>query len=649
MSSIFGVFSKHGNSIEQGILSKTMDKLGYWKPDESGIWMDDDLFLGQHTLRTTPESLHERLPFFESENQYCIVSDSRLDYREDIIRQICESWSPNDIITDSDIILRAYHKWGKECVKHLYGDFSFVIWDACNRQLFCARDHFGCRPLFYFNNQDYFAFSTEIKGLLNLPFVPNVLDDNWIVDSLLTIYPNKSTAPYKQISRLEPAHYIAIKSTSLEIKQFWELELNEKYSNLDEKEAALKLRKLLSKSVQNRVRTINDVGIELSGGLDSSSVTAIAKKYVPLLGKRIVAFTQILPSILQSTTYPFEDELLLSKKIVDTFKIDQHRLISGNESGVLDAIYRSLKILGYPSIEGYSVMSDSLFSTAKDSGVNVVLSGFGGDQGVTNQAKRYLNDLAREWKWRKLLKEISSGSKGQEKNIYKILIKKILIAKVPYISLIRKRHVLLGYYRKEKYDSLALNEVYEKCLEAKKRFKEFHKLKDQQSLLEKQRDNIQNNFLSQRIENTFLLAQSARLEYRYPFLDVKLIEFYHSLPSTLKYKNGVGRYIIRKAMEDILPSEICWRDDKSFATIPNVQVRFKIDIEAFNEIIQESSKKNKYHYVDYPKMHEMIGKIQSRDNKHNLKYQPNLFFNHMKVIVLQKWQREGKIDIGIKC
>ena len=145
------------------------------------------------------------------------------------------------------------------------------------------------------------------------------------------------------------------------------------------------------------------------------------------------------------------------------------------------------------------------------------------------------------------------------------------------------------------------------------------------------------------------MAQQHGIEYRYPFLDVKLVEFFYSLPSEYKFKNGMGRYLFRMAMEEILPEKIRMRNDKGGNTIPNVFARVLKDEEIFREIIEEGRLKNQYHYVDYDKLHEMLDSFKNTGGSIRKDYGLRAFQSPLSVLILQKWQREGEIDIGIKC
>jgi len=155
--------------------------------------------------------------------------------------------------------------------------------------------------------------------------------------------------------------------------------------------------------------------------------------------------------------------------------------------------------------------------------------------------------------------------------------------------------------------------------------------------------------LVNRIDNSYVIGNSYGIEYRYPFLDVKLIQFYFDLPAKFKYKDGFGRYVFRKAMEEYLPKEIQWRRDKVGITIPNLQYRIQKDIGLIKQMINEEINPNSFTYFDKKKMLKMARSIERRGKGRKICFGPRILIYAIQILILQKWQREGKIDIGIKC
>jgi len=134
-------------------------------PDGVGAWHDGPVALGHRMLWTTPESLHEQQPTVNSAADLVITADARIDNRKELIDLLRPArMSPNPI-TDSELILAAYERWGHDCPEHLAGDFAFAIWDRRNRRLFCARDRFGIRPFYFFESPTGFVvFGSEIRA-----------------------------------------------------------------------------------------------------------------------------------------------------------------------------------------------------------------------------------------------------------------------------------------------------------------------------------------------------------------------------------------------------------------------------------------------------------------------------------------------------
>jgi asparagine synthase (glutamine-hydrolysing) len=166
---------------------------------------------------------------------------------------------------------------------------------------------------------------------------------------------------------------------------------------------------------------------------------------------------------------------------------------------------------------------------------------------------------------------------------------------------------------------------------------------------ERQAKELHRNGIVDRIENSYCIGKSYGIEYRYPLLDVKLIEYYYNLPTILKYKNGIGRYLLRKAIEDLVPDELCWRTQSISNTIPNHQYRIEKDMKIFRALILECREILGYHYFDYDKLFEMAELVEKRGRGKRICFGPRLFIYAIQILILQKWQREGKIDIGIKC
>ncbi|GAH11488.1 unnamed protein product, partial [marine sediment metagenome] len=249
----------------------------------------------------------------------------------------------------------------------------------------------------------------------------------------------------------------------------------------------------------------------------------------------------------------------------------------------------------------HAMNSDLLFEVAGNLCTTVIFSGLGGDEGVTNNGSGYFNELISHGQHTKLRDNIKRIAYRRGSRSYWQLIKLYINYYAPWVLSLYKKD-----WRKATYRSFALQKSLARKYRMKRRFfyTKFPPGKPDVRAIQFFRLMYPNK--SERIEETSLLAQQHGIEYRYPFLDVKLLEFFYSLPSEYKYKDGMGRYLFRKAMEEILPEKIRMRTDKGGNTIPNVFARVLKDEEIFREIIEEGRLKNHYHYVDYDKLDDML-------------------------------------------
>ena len=156
MSAIAGLMHLDRHPVDIGHLQKMIHTLAHRGPDGTDLWCDGQIGLGHCLLQTTPESLSEKLPLSNPSQTLVLTADARIDNRTDLIQQLSLDTPEN--ITDSDLILATYEQWGDACPEYLIGDFAFAIWDATHQHLFCARDHFGVKPFFYYGSGQLFCF-----------------------------------------------------------------------------------------------------------------------------------------------------------------------------------------------------------------------------------------------------------------------------------------------------------------------------------------------------------------------------------------------------------------------------------------------------------------------------------------------------------
>ena len=299
MSGICGIVSSDAAPVDRSLLEKMTVSMEYRGPDARSVWHGDRAGFGHTLLRTTFESESERQPLCV-DGRYWITADARIDGRSELKRKLAGRRGVSDALTDAELILHAYSKWEERCVDHLIGDFVFAIWDGDRKRLFCARDHFGIKPFFYSVRGHCLVFSNTLDCVRLHPGVSNALDDLAIADFLL-FGTNQNTwgTAHADVRRLAPAGCLTWSKDGLEIRKYWSLSSGASVSYRKTNDYVEHFRELLAKSVEDRLRTFK-AGVEMSGGLDSTSVAAMATKVLAQKGRAfdLRAFTIVYDRLI---------------------------------------------------------------------------------------------------------------------------------------------------------------------------------------------------------------------------------------------------------------------------------------------------------------------------------------------------------------
>jgi len=278
MSGIVGIVNRDGGPIDRELLREMTQSLANRGPDAQEVWLGGAVGFGHTLLRTTAESNLEKQPV-TLEGQVWITADARVDRREELIHELQSAGrevSKNS--TDPELILHAYQAWDELCLERLLGDFSFGIWDARQRRLFCARDHFGVKPFYYSLVKDTFLFSNTLKCLRLSPAVSGTLNDAAIADFLLfDDNQNPATTTFRDIQRLPAGHFLVCSRQQFRIERYWSLPVEEPIYYKRAGDYVEHFLELLRTTVRDRLRA-DRAGVFMSGGLDSTALAATAQE-----------------------------------------------------------------------------------------------------------------------------------------------------------------------------------------------------------------------------------------------------------------------------------------------------------------------------------------------------------------------------------
>ena len=523
-----------------------MGELESLTPARSGAAVQGVCAIGQLQANTTPESRYEAVP--EQSEGYLLAVDGRIDNRDEVRTQL--DISPDPVVTDSDLILAAYDRWGRNCPEHLVGAYAFAIWDINEERLFCARDHVGIRPFFYADTDDVFAFASEMSPLLNREFVSDDIDEIAVGDFLLGFLNTPERTFYEDIRTLPPAHWAIVDANSIEIQRYWSL--NGPEIDLDSDEAYLEeFRNRFEQAVRARLRSPADVrvGSTLSGGLDSSSISCVADA---LVDDPLPTFSVTFDDI------PGSDESEYIDAVHEHLDFDSH-FVRGENRSPFQHADEMLDRLDEPNIPNTLYIHWEMYRSASNADVRILLDGFGGDQTISHGLARF-PELAVKRHPLKLSLEMWKYTRRFDSTLRWLLYDRLMKPLEPDgIRHFRREHFGTGDPVANRSDVIDESFVNRIDLQSHARKRESRRRGTTQA---DHRRILGDGSQATGLEVANLSAATFGIEPRYPFFDRRLMEFCFRTPGHLKFRDGWRRWILRNALSDVLPAKIRDRTTK---------------------------------------------------------------------------------------
>lgn len=572
MSAIVGIYYRGDREVELNQLTKMTDILAHRGSDGVDAWCEANVGLGHRMLFSTPESLHERLPFVDSTGDYVITADARIDNREELLSQLDFGEISPEKIADSQIILAAYKEWGDECPDKLLGDFAFAIWDKPQQQLFCARDHFGVKPFYYYDSSEIFSFATEIKAIFTQSEIPREINEVRIGDYLASLFHDKEITSYIDVLRLPPASWLKVNAEGKEIQTYWTLDPNREIMMDSDEEYAAKFREIFTEAVRCRLRSAYQVGTTLSGGLDSSSITCVARNLLQeQQAPPLHTFSGVFEKLEEC------DERKYINPIIEQEGLKPH-FINCDNINPFDELDRVMWHQDEAFFAPHWFMSWKIYGEVKKEGVRIILDGFDGDTTVSH-GLGYLNELAEAGKWLKFARQTKAYTDINRGSFTKLFwryfrhhgIKPIIdIDKYSPLNIVK--YFNRFFYPPNKSVSEVppktadiVNHKFASRIELSKRILAWRKVKPYMGQEEKARhyNNISSGLCSLALEEMDKFMAARSIEPRYPFWDKRLVEYCLSLPTEQKLNLGWNRVVMRRGMNDTIPEIVRWRASKT--------------------------------------------------------------------------------------
>ena len=658
MSAICGLLHLDGRPPSDAVAAMSA-AMAHRGADGSGIWSDDRIGLAHRMLHSTPESVTERQPVVLQSRQLVLVADARIDNRDELVRAL--GIAEHGSLSDSEIILAAYARWGEDCVQRLLGDFAFAIWDGAAPSLFCARDAMGVKPFYYFASPRLFAFASEIKALLTVPGIEPVIDPEQVALYLDWHHEDRSATMYRGLLRLPAAHTMRVTSRGIALRRYWDVGNASDVRFARDGEYIEAFRSHFASSVQARMRSAHPIGATLSGGLDSSSIVCMSRELRGTAAPPLHTFSLIFPD-LPDRELRVIDERGFVDAVVRAGGVEPHFIRGDTLSPMRDA-RRILWHLDEPYSTPNLYLHCGLFEAAQASGVRVLLDGFDGDSVVSHGFGR-LAGLARARQWDVLDHEIRAFSAHHEKApalaLHQFVLPELArlarrIRPMAWYRMAREVTGRFGLSRREIALRFGVLPLLPASLRRVSRMLKPNLTADRDVLVpdlartmrrhRREAERTRRRSLAEREEHvkglahplfqlTLEIADKAAtafgVEPRYPFFDRRLIEFCVGLPESQKFDGGWPRLLFRRAMEGILPREIQWRSSKANLG-PNFHRRFQtIDLaerEAFDETVLLP-------YVQVDKLGEMLRRYRGARESDRTTAHATLLF---RAAILEMW------------
>ncbi len=506
-------------------------------PDGSGIFLDDNISLGHDRLSIIDLSVAAGQPMRRN-GRYSIVFNGEIYNYLELKVELKNSYKFSNQ-SDTEVILAAYQKWGRDCVKKFNGIFAFAIWDAQEKELFLARDHIGVKPLYYFFDGQKFIFASEIKAILEHN-VPRSVDREAFNFYFHLYYVPEPLTMFSGIKKLPAASYASFKSNKLVIEKYWEVS---DFTNLTNKEEAReKIRIIFNDSVKHQLIADRPVGIFLSGGIDSTAVLGAASA---IIGNQIKTFS--VGFNVEDQADKFNADFNLARQTAKYYNTEHYELlISGKD--ILNNLDKIVWHLDEPNFNPTAGAMFLLSKMAKRE-VAVVLGGDGGDELFGGYPRYYASRL------------ISYFQK----------LPKVIQKIVPQASKLRlgenASRVMAFLCEKQSELDKAINqdlvrgEMVAKNLQARY----FGNQKDYAGDFEKLFMNLdrQSWLVVESLNRSDKMTMSQGLEARVPILDYRLVELSMRIPTAWKFnlwgnslKNFKGKNIWREAIREYLPTHV---------------------------------------------------------------------------------------------
>lgn len=550
--------NRSSQNQSEAVLHSMCERMKHRGPDSEGLWLDETVALGMRRLSVIDLHTGEQPVYSEDKSIVVMMNGELYNYRE--VRTDLEKRGHKFVTSsDTEILPHLYEEYGEAMLDHINGMFAFALWDKRRKKLLVARDKFGEKPLYYGMFDNKLIFASELKVLLENPLIKGEINLDSLRQFLSFDYVPAPNSIFRGISKLPAAHFLTVENGTIKTRRYWNLTWQKSRTNLSLSYSAEELRELLADAV--RMRLVSDVplGILLSGGVDSSTVAAFA--------------TQFSTEKVKTFSIGFEedsfDESKYARQVANHLNTDHYEDKLSVEKAA-DLISEIGSWLDEPMSDG-SLIPTFLLSRFVRKYVTVALGGDGGDEIFAGYPMYFAHKVANFYNGipsvfrDNLIEPVVNNLPVSNKNLSFDYKAKRFIRASKY-DLVTRHHSWFGSFSIDEQSKLLSKDVLAQTSnDIYKSAKNLLEICDAENDIEKMQFLDLNFYMAEDILTKVDRASMAvSLEVRAPFLDPRIAQFAASIPLEYKLKGNKGKYILKKAVEPLLPKNILHRPKKGF-------------------------------------------------------------------------------------
>jgi asparagine synthase (glutamine-hydrolysing) len=569
MCGITGLITQHPNELIGGML-KSIEHRGF---DNEGVFISQAFgneqlkaCLGHRRLSIIDTSAAGNQPFFSADKRYALSYNGEIYNYLEVKKELETKGYVFKTDSDTEVLLNAFAEWKTDCLPKLNGMFAFAIWDEKEKTLTVARDRAGIKPLYYSKVGKQIIFASEIKAILASKLIKPELDREGFHQFLTFLWTVPPHTLFKNISQLQPGHFLVWKDGEIAINEWWDLDYSVEEKASDENLWRERVLECLNRVTKMEMIADVPLGAFLSGGVDSSSLVSLMTKHT----SKVSTYTTAISA--EDLSYDIiPDDVKWSRKVAEILPIDYHEtLLTPDLTTLLPKLIHHMEA---PVID--MAIPSYLISEQARAANKVMLSGMGGDEIFAGYPRHMAMKIAGKLDFmpsavrRPLMKTVDSllygGMKGKLTAPMRNAKKFAKSAALDF----ENRYLGFGtYFNDELKSQIYSTDFQEGSVEfdAYKYHKEyFKKSKDFSPLNRLLYVDFKTFMPALNLDTTDKTSMAANLEVRVPFLNNELLELTAKLPNTLKMKGLERKYILKKAAESLLPKEMVWRKKAGFS------------------------------------------------------------------------------------